>query len=197
LPFGSIWPCLILPFLPPTASHWPLPPFSIIFCEAVAIYGIIIAILFQNKMTGRADSQLPELQDFHAGYALFWAGLQAGLTNLFCGYVILFLFFFHWSSLEGGAATSLEYGLRSTDRNSVIIVYLGLLLLTGGLVCCDFCSVSVGITGAGAALSDAANPTLFVKILVVEIFASALGLFGVILAVVMFSNANFVSKKTA
>ncbi|KAF2744300.1 F1F0 ATP synthase subunit C, partial [Sporormia fimetaria CBS 119925] len=108
---------------------------SIIFCEVVAIYGVIMAIIFSSKLTQVADTEdLYSPRNFYTGYALFWAGITVGMCNLICG-------------------------------------------------------VSVGINGSSAALADAADPNLFVKILVIEIFSSILGLFGLIIGLLVQSNA--------
>lgn len=111
---------------------------SIIFCEAVAIYGIIMAIVIQGQLKGfdRAIATPTQVaENLAGGYCMFAAGLTVGLCNLACG-------------------------------------------------------LSVGIVGSGAALADAANASLFVKILIIEIFASAIGLFGVIIGIIQINNVH-------
>eukprot|EP00656_Telonema_subtile_P050614 TRINITY_DN65_c0_g1_i2.p1 TRINITY_DN65_c0_g1~~TRINITY_DN65_c0_g1_i2.p1 ORF type:complete len:273 (-),score=51.92 TRINITY_DN65_c0_g1_i2:145-963(-) len=133
---------------------------SVIFCEALAIYGVIIAIICATKIkaadvtSDQYDTQLgvthwglkleagPEV--YFGGYCFFWTGVTVGLANLFCG-------------------------------------------------------ICVGVVGSACALSDAQDPRMFVKILIIEIFGSALGLFGIIVGIIMSSNtsASFASSNTA
>ncbi|KAI6781397.1 V-type H+-transporting ATPase 21kDa proteolipid subunit [Emericellopsis cladophorae] len=107
---------------------------SIIFCEVVAIYGVIMAIVFSAKIDSVSGPELYSADSYYTGFALFWAGITVGMCNLVCG-------------------------------------------------------VAVGINGSGAALADAADPSLFVRILVIEIFSSVLGLFGLIVGLLVSSKA--------
>ena len=108
---------------------------SIIFCEVVAIYGVIMSIIFSSKINLVPEQNLYTGSNYHAGYAVFWAGLTVGACNMICG-------------------------------------------------------ISVGINGSSAALADAADSSLFVKVLVIEIFSSVLGLFGLIIGLLVSGKAN-------
>lgn len=58
---------------------------SIIFCEVVAIYGVIMAIVFSAKLAPVPEDQIYTKSNFYTGYALFWGGITVGFCNLICG----------------------------------------------------------------------------------------------------------------
>nr|GLL21204.1 V-type proton ATPase subunit c''1 [Ipomoea trifida] len=59
-------------------------PHSVIFCEAVAIYGVIVAIILQTKLESVPASQIHAPESLTAGYAIFASGIIVGFANLVC-----------------------------------------------------------------------------------------------------------------
>ena len=61
---------------------------SIISCEAVAIYGVIMAIIMETKIASpkvSKDGTVDMSQFIWTGYSVLGAGLGVGLSNLACG----------------------------------------------------------------------------------------------------------------
>jgi V-type H+-transporting ATPase proteolipid subunit len=58
---------------------------SIIFCEVVAIYGVIMSIVFSSKVSVVTGDALYSGSNFYVGYAIFWSGFLVGMCNLICG----------------------------------------------------------------------------------------------------------------
>lgn len=63
---------------------------SVVFCEAVAIYGVIMGIILQEKMADKPHPDLmtdPALYNkaLFSAFAIFWCGFAVGISNLVCG----------------------------------------------------------------------------------------------------------------
>ncbi|KAH3745391.1 C Jun amino terminal kinase interacting protein [Pelomyxa schiedti] len=60
---------------------------SILFCEALSIYGIIVSIIMTTKAQTQACWPIAA-NDYMAGYQMFSAGLITGFCNMLAGFTL-------------------------------------------------------------------------------------------------------------
>lgn len=51
----------------------------------MAIYGVIMSIVFSQKLEPVTAEAINSGANFYTGYALFWSGVLVGGCNLVCG----------------------------------------------------------------------------------------------------------------
>lgn len=94
-------------------------------------------------------------------------------------------------------ALMLTTRLSRVDNYSYATYYTGYAYFWAGLTVglCDLiCGIVVGLIGSGVVLADAVNPQSFVRVLVVEIFASAIGLLGLVIGFAQIATSEDFSK---
>eukprot|EP00689_Sawyeria_marylandensis_P003388 EC825685.1.p1 GENE.EC825685.1~~EC825685.1.p1 ORF type:complete len:232 (+),score=62.50 EC825685.1:50-745(+) len=109
---------------------------SIIFCEAVAIFGVVGTILISTKLSVFESNITPKTEEsfkYYVGFTLFAIGIIVGFGNFICG-------------------------------------------------------ACIGMLGSSLAIADAADGKIFAKILIVEVLASAFGIFSLIVGVIISIN---------
>ena len=84
---------------------------SIIFCEVVAIYGVIMSIIFSSKINALSGAELYSGHSYYVGYALFWSGLTSGMCNLICGVAV---------GINGSGAA-----LADDDNGQPVVLFTG------------------------------------------------------------------------
>jgi len=109
---------------------------SVVFCEVVAIYGVIMSIVFSTKIiAGLNEAYYQTPSAWFTALSIFNGGMMVGLCNMISG-------------------------------------------------------VTIGINGSGTAIASASNDSNFVKTLIVQIFSSVIGLFGLIAGLLMSNKAS-------
>lgn len=133
---------------------------GVIFCEASAIYGLIVTVILKDNLgivvTGSPNQKF-EFRPDVPYCTVNSAVVDPPIPIGDCLYT----------------AQALSVGYATFFAGAIV----GFCNLATG--------IAVGITGAGCCLADARNPTLFSKILLISIFASVLGLFGLVVALLL------------